>query len=194
MSKKIVKLQDVAETSSGGTPDRSNKNFYDGTIPWIKSGELPDGEILSAEEKITEEAIKMSSAKLVKSGTLLIAMYGATVGRLGILTFPATTNQAVCAIHPSSELDRDYLFYYLLSIRKDLLAASFGGAQPNISQDTLRNLLIPLPDLNEQKQKVMLLKSQFNEIERMKTSFKILLNDLKQLPTKLLEETFKNDL
>ena len=110
MNINTTRLEEVAQTSSGGTPSRGNKKFYNGKIPWIKSGELPDGEIMSVEESVTEEALEYSSAKLLLPGTLLIAMYGATVGKLGILTFPAATNQAICAIHPNDELDRDYLF------------------------------------------------------------------------------------
>ncbi len=164
MSPTLVKLHEIAVTASGGTPARGVKSFYGGDIPWIKSGELPDGEIISSEEKITHLGLESSSAKLVPSGTLVIAMYGATVGRLGILTFPAATNQAVCAITPSDKLDRDYLFYWLLSIRNSLIATSFGGAQPNISQTVIRDLEVPLYPINKQRQIAAQLKAQLAEV------------------------------
>lgn len=144
MSVETIKLGDASYTSSGGTPQRGNKLFFGGDIPWVKSGELPDGQITSTEERLTELGLEKSAAKVFDKGTLLIAMYGATVGKLGILGLPAATNQAICAIVPNSKLDSRYLFYWLLSIRQSLIDSSFGGAQPNISQSTIRNLDVPL--------------------------------------------------
>ena len=92
-------------TTSGGTPSRSNKTFYNGSIPWIKSGELKDGIINKAEEHISKDAIEKSSAKIFPKDTILIALYGATLGKLGILGIEAATNQAVCAIFKSKALD-----------------------------------------------------------------------------------------
>ena len=101
----LVRLGDICKTTSGGTPSRRNPAYYEGTIPWVKSGELPDGPVLEVAETVSEEAIKNSSAKLFPRGSLLVAMYGATIGKLGLLHFDAATNQAVCAIFPSEELD-----------------------------------------------------------------------------------------
>jgi type I restriction enzyme, S subunit len=123
-----VRLGDHARTQSGGTPSRSNRTYYEGKIPWFKSGELTDGILQDSEEHISEAALDDSSAKLVPSGTLLMAMYGATVGRLGVLSQTAATNQAICAIQPSEALDRDFLFYTLLEARAALIESSFGGA------------------------------------------------------------------
>ena len=133
-----VKLGDVCQTTSGGTPLRGTSGYYGGNIPWVKSGELNDGFIDSTEETITELGIQNSSAKLFPAGTLLIALYGATVGRLGILNMDAATNQAVCAIFTSEQIDRNFLFHYLLGKRNELVDISFGGAQPNISQEIIR--------------------------------------------------------
>ncbi|MEW6083212.1 MAG: restriction endonuclease subunit S [Chloroflexota bacterium] len=152
-----VKLSDVCETTSGGTPLRSVADYYGGDIPWVKSGELLDGWITDTEEKITKAGLASSSAKLFPAGTLLIALYGATVGRLGILGIDATTNQAVCGITPNEQLDRDFLFYYLLKQREKLIGCRTGGAQPNISQEIIRELDIPLPPLTEQKRIASLL-------------------------------------
>ncbi len=100
----IRKISDIAETSSGGTPSRDKKEYFIGSIPWVKSGELKDNTIYDTEEKITEKGLQNSSAKLFPKGTLLIALYGATVGKTGILGMDATTNQAVCAILSKRDL------------------------------------------------------------------------------------------
>jgi type I restriction enzyme S subunit len=148
----VVKVEDVAETSSGGTPNRSKKEYYGGNIPWVKSGELKDNTIYDTEEKITENGLKNSSAKLLPRGTLLVAMYGATVGKTGILGIDATTNQAVCAILPkNNSLNLSFLQYYIIFARNRWISQSSGGAQPNISQEIIRTSRIPLPKFEEQQ-------------------------------------------
>jgi type I restriction enzyme S subunit len=151
------RLGDLCRTTSGGTPSRLKPEYFGGTISWVKSGDLNDGEIVQCDESLTDQGLQFSNAKLFDSGTLLIAMYGATVGKLGILGIPAATNQAVCAIFPSPELDRRFLFHFLLSIREKLIEKSTGGAQPNISQTIVRDLKIPLPPLAEQQRIVDIL-------------------------------------
>jgi type I restriction enzyme S subunit len=158
-------LAEVSETTSGGTPLRNNLEYYNGDIAWLKSGELNDGFISKAEETITELGLKNSSAKLFPKGTLLVAMYGATTGKVGILDIPATTNQAVCAILPKAELDRDYLYWFLRQHRYEFITISKGGAQPNISQTLINRTEIPLPPIQEQKNIAQLL----TEIEIKKT-------------------------
>jgi type I restriction enzyme, S subunit len=150
-------LGEICQTTSGGTPSRSHPEYFGGTIPWIKSGDLTDGDVVACDENITEEALRNSSAKLFCKGTVLIAMYGATVGKLGLLGIDAATNQAVCGISTPDELDRMFLFYFLLSRRKKLIGQSAGGAQPNISQKIVRDLLVPLPPLPEQRRIVDIL-------------------------------------
>ena len=150
------------------TPLRDTHEYYDtGTIPWVKSGELRDGPIYETAEKITERGVKESSAKIFPAGTLLIALYGATVGKLGVLKIDAATNQAVCAIFTSHQVDRDYLFYYLLKQRDHLIDSRTGGAQPNISQDTVRNLPIPLPPLPEQ-QRIAAILARADRLRRLR--------------------------
>lgn len=153
----LIPLGEICSTTSGGTPSRSHPEYFGGAIPWIKSGNLTDGEIVDCDETITEEALRNSSAKLFQSGTVLIAMYGATVGKLGMLGREAATNQAVCGISTPDELDRWFLFYFLLSQRRKLVDQSTGGAQPNISQKIVRELLVPVPSLPEQRRIVDLL-------------------------------------
>ena len=150
-------LGEICSTTSGGTPSRSHPEYFDGAIPWIKSGDLTDGDVIACDENITEEAIRSSSAKLFPQRTVLIAMYGATVGKLGMLGMEAATNQAVCGITPPDELDRWFLFFFLLSQRQNLIRQSAGGAQPNISQKIVRELLVPVPSLSEQRRIVDLL-------------------------------------
>lgn len=189
----FVPLHKLAQTTSGGTPSRGNKSYYGGGIPWLKSGELPDGEIHSAEESVTQLGLDASSAKLLPAGTLLIAMYGATVGKLGILTFPATTNQAVCAIMPSEELDRDYLFHWLLSIRERLLEISFGGAQPNISQTVIRDLEVPWVPRNEQRQIAARLRAQLAEVETARQAAQAQLREVSRLADAIVLDSVQSN-
>jgi len=153
MNWETVKLGEIAETSSGGTPNRSIEKYWvGGSIPWIKSGQLKDCIIDGAEEYISEEGLQNSSAKFFKKGTLLLALYGATAGKLGFLGLDATTNQAICAIVPKyGNLNTKYLYYYLLTKRNEIIIDSAGGAQPNISQNYVQQIKIPLPPLPIQR-------------------------------------------
>jgi len=145
-------LESIAQTTSGGTPDRKRAEYYGGGIPWVKSGELNDSYIFATEESLSPEGLKHSSAKLLPAGTLLMAMYGATVGKTAILKMEAATNQAVCAIFPNAEkADADFLRYFLIGERQELLKQRYGGAQPNISQNVIRNLPVRYPQLPEQR-------------------------------------------
>ena len=147
----VKNLGDIADTTSGGTPLRSVSTYYGGNIPWIKSGELTDGSITKVGEFITREGLENSSAKVFPEGTVVVALYGATVGKTGILTFEAASNQAVCAVFPkTADVSNQYLFWFLRHKRQDFIDASFGGAQPNISQKVLRETCVPVPNLHLQ--------------------------------------------
>ena len=143
-------LGEIGTWQAGGTPNRSNKAYYGGNIPWLKTGDLNDGLITTIPESITEEAVSNSSAKLNPEGSVLIAMYGATIGKLGILTFPAATNQACCACVEHDAVAQMYLFYFLISQRPAFIGKGGGGAQPNISKEIIVSTKIPLPPLKEQ--------------------------------------------
>ena len=143
-------LGEIGTWQAGGTPNRSNKAYYGGNIPWLKTGDLNDGLITTIPESITEEAVSNSSAKLNPEGSVLIAMYGATIGKLGILTFPAATNQACCACVEHDAVAQMYLFYFLMSQRPAFIKKGGGGAQPNISKEIIVSTKIPLPPLKEQ--------------------------------------------
>ena len=153
MKTSAKKLGTFCKTSSGGTPSRSNNKFFEnGTIPWVKSGELKARYITKVEEYITDLAVKESSARLIEKGSLLIAMYGTTVGEISQLLFDATTNQAICSIQPDEEIcDTNYLYRFLEASKQYLLNRRVGGGQPNISQGVIKDLEIPLPPLSEQR-------------------------------------------
>ncbi len=149
----IIKIGDLFKTSSGGTPLRNKQEYYkSGTIPWLKSGEVAQGYIYSSEEFISEEGLKNSSAKLFPINSVLVAMYGATAGQVGILKFEATTNQAICAIHPNDKVIPEYLYLILKEQTQKFVDLSTGGGQPNISQTIIKDFQIPLPPLAIQQQ------------------------------------------
>ena len=184
-------LKDIFYTSSGGTPKRGNSAYYGGNIPWLKSGELNNGMVSEAEEFITEEGLKNSSAKLFPRGSLLIALYGATVGKLGILDFDSATNQAICCIYQNSNYNRDFLFYYLLYKKEYLVNQGKGGAQPNISQEIIKALKIPVPPLNEQKRIVEKIEEEFGKIDEGVEKFKSAQEQIKQYCQSVLNQQFK---
>ncbi|WP_213209312.1 restriction endonuclease subunit S [Escherichia coli] len=153
MSCRYLKIEDFCSTGSGGTPSRAKPEYYEGgDIPWIKSGDLKDSKIYEANEYITAAGLENSSAKIVEKDSILIAMYGATVGRLAILGINAATNQAICNIRPDTTIaDMKYLYYFLKSKFSYFVENAVGGAQPNISQGLIKSLEVPLPSLDEQK-------------------------------------------
>ncbi|MBR5643030.1 MAG: restriction endonuclease subunit S [Salinivirgaceae bacterium] len=187
------KLGQICETTSGGTPNRKNDAYYGGYIPWVKSGELGKGTIYDTEEKITEEAVKESSAKIFPKGTLLIALYGATIGKLGFLGVPAATNQAVCGIFENEKIDLQFLSYYLFHKRNDLIAQGTGGAQPNISQTILKNLSIPLPPLATQHQIVSRIETLFAELDKAEERLRTAQQQLKTYKQAVLNHWLNND-
>ena len=155
-------LGEVCRTSSGGTPLSSRKEFYEGgTIPWLVSGEVGQGDVREAKSFITAAGLANSSAKLFPPSTVLVAMYGATAGQAGILRFEAATNQAVCGILPNDQLIPEFLYYFLLAKKDDLVAQATGNAQPNISQAKIKGTEIPLAPLPEQQRIVALLDEAF---------------------------------
>jgi type I restriction enzyme, S subunit len=148
-----IALGSVGRWGSGGTPDRRNAGFYGGSIPWIKIGDLHDGRITVTEETITEAGLSGSSAKLVEAGTVLVAMYGASIGKLGITGMRCATNQAIAFCVPDPDLaTSEFLFQLLLYLRPTLIGQGKGGAQPNISQTVIKSMEVPLPPLDQQAQ------------------------------------------
>jgi type I restriction enzyme S subunit len=180
-------LGDICRTTSGGTPSRKRADYFLGDIPWVKSGELTDGLVSEVSEFITEEAVANSSAKLFPQGTLLIAMYGATVGKLGVLAKPAATNQAVCAIFPPPELDSKFLFWFLRFKRNYLIDQAVGGAQPNISQSILREFMVPVPPIDVQIETVAEIEKQFSRLDEAVANLQRVKANLKRYKASVLK-------
>lgn len=183
------RLGDVAKTTSGGTPDRKNENYYGGDIVWVKSGELHQHEVTKTEETITQLGLENSSAKLIPPGTILMAMYGATVGALSRLAIEAATNQAVCCITPDHTLNSDYLMGALRMLTHKLLSQRVGGAQPNISQEIVRDLLIPIAPLELQKKYSVAVV----EYHRLQTTHRESLRQADHLFQSLLHQAFSGN-
>ena len=162
-------LGSIGTWQSGATPSRLRKDYYGGNIPWLKTGDLNDDVIDSIPEFITEKALDETSVKLNPTGSILIAMYGATIGKIGILSFPATTNQACCAC-VDYKIDKMYIFYFLLSNRANFISMGGGGAQPNISKEKIVNTIFPLPTLAEQKRIVAKIEEIFAQLDAIETA------------------------
>ena len=162
-------LGSIGTWQSGATPSRLQKDYYGGNIPWLKTGDLNDGIITNIPEFITEKALKETSVKLNPTDSILIAMYGATIGKIGILSFPATTNQACCACL-DYKIDKMYIFYFLLSNRINFVSMGGGGAQPNISKEKIVNTTFPLPPLAEQKRIVSKIEELFHQLDMIEES------------------------
>ncbi|MEA4810057.1 restriction endonuclease subunit S [Macellibacteroides fermentans] len=144
-------LGNIGSWSSGATPSRSNKMYYtNGTVNWLKTGDLNDSYVDCISEKITDLALKECSVRLNPKDSVLIAMYGSTIGKIGILTTPSTTNQACCACITYSGIYNKFLFYLLMSQKEILQMKAEGGAQPNISKEKIVNFSILLPPTQEQ--------------------------------------------
>ena len=165
---KWTTLNAIGKWKAGGTPSRSIPEYYGGEIPWLKTGDLTDGLITTVEEYITRAGVENSSAHINPAGAVLIAMYGATIGKLGVLAMPCATNQACCACAVNEELvDKSYLFYYLLSQRTGFLQLGAGGAQPNISKTKIVNYPIPVPPLKEQRRIVAAIEELLKQVNAL---------------------------
>ena len=143
---KAAKVQDIALTYSGGTPTSTNRDYYDeGNIPWVNSGDLNSPIITSTSYYITEKGFNRSSAKLYPPKTILVALYGATAGKVSLLSFEACSNQAVCGVIPKENVMTTYIRYYLTSLYEHFITLSSGSARDNISQDTIKNTALSIP-------------------------------------------------
>jgi len=150
----VYRIKNLCKISSGGTPSRSRKQYYNGKIPWIKTGELKDEILFDTEEKITEEGLNNSSAKLYPVNSLVVAMYGATIGKTAKLGIESTTNQA-CAVLFDINNDiivTDFLWLYIQSQIDELKKLAYGSAQPNLNAGTIANFKVYVPDLDLQKE------------------------------------------
>ncbi len=179
MSWKEEKLGELFEITSGGTPSRDNPDFFSGNIPWFKTGDLKSYRLTNSEEFITQEALENSAAKIFPKDTVLLAMYGATIGAAGILSIEAATNQACAAFLPSKHVNPEFLYYFFLHNKQQLINKGVGGAQPNLSGRLLKDLKIPLPPLEVQK-KIAAVLEKADALRRKREEQIKRLNDLLQ--------------
>ena len=178
-----IKLGNIFEISSGGTPSKSHAEYYGGNIPWVKTGDLKSEYLYEVEDFITEEGLKNSSAKLYEPDTVLIAMYGATIGKVGILGIKTATNQACCVLPANKNMNFKFAFYEFLACKPALLVSAIGGGQPNISQDVIRKQKIAIPPLLEQNIIATYLDKKCSEIDNVISAQQkriALLQELKQ--------------
>ncbi|SDL84539.1 restriction endonuclease subunit S [Pedobacter antarcticus] len=178
-------LGEIAEWGSGGTPNRAIADYYNGTIPWVKTGDLNDGLITHSNEFITELGLQKSSAKIFPKGSVVLAMYGATIGKTGILDFDSSTNQA-CAVAKTFFNMNKFLFLFLKSEKETFIEKGKGGAQPNISQTVIKTHKIALPPLAEQERIVAKLDKHFAKVDKIK----LRISNLNKLKIKFFESLF----
>ena len=193
-----IRLATVGDWGSGATPSRTHPEYYGGDIPWLKTGDLNDDYIVHIPESITKEALEKTSVRLNPKDSVLIAMYGATIGKLGILTYPATTNQACCACLPIEGVYNKFLFYFLMSHKTAFIKRGEGGAQPNISKEKIIATLMPLPPFAEQQRIVTKIEQILPHIKEYELSESkiVQLNAVfpKQLKKSILQEAVQGKL
>ena len=158
-------LKNILEDSyAGGTPNRSREDFYGGTIPWVTSGEVNQSKIIETNEYITDLGYKNSSAKMIPKNTVLLVMYGATAGQVSMLKIPATSNQAVLAIIPCKELDKNYLYHNLRYFKERILFSAQGSGQTNLSKELVEKYKITFPTNTEEQAKIADILSTCDEV------------------------------
>jgi len=187
----------ITQVSSGGTPSREILSYWNGNIPWIKTGELLDGDIFQAEEHITEEGLANSAAKLFPLDTVLVALYGQgqTRGRTGRLMIEVATNQAGCAILPTPAiLDPRFTQYWLRSLYLEMREVVRDGAQPNWNGQMIKNIEIALPPLLEQKRIVNYLDNLQSKVDPLKQLQSETSAELDALLPSVLDKAFKGEL
>jgi type I restriction enzyme S subunit len=144
---KLFKVGHVFRTGSGTTPRSAEPGYFGGPYPWVNTGDLRDGPVRDPAKSVTAAALREYPAlRVYPPGTLVVAMYGATTGRVGITVVPACVNQACCALAPLGPVDATYAFYWFIAHRAEIVRLGSGGGQPNISQDLVRSLRIPAPE------------------------------------------------
>lgn len=188
-------LKNICKISSGGTPSRTNNDYYVGNIPWIKTGEIFWNEIFDSEEKISDSALENSSAKIFPVDTIVVAMYGmgVTRGRAGILKIEAATNQAVCALIPDKRVHYKFLFYFFMNNYEKFRAQSVGGNQLNLSGKLISKFEIGIPSISEQTEIVRLLDSFFVKEQKAKELCSVL-DKIDLIKKSILARAFRGEL
>ncbi|MDE6552279.1 MAG: restriction endonuclease subunit S [Muribaculaceae bacterium] len=174
----IKSIQSFAKTTAGGTPSKSHPEYYEnGTIKWLRSGEVCKMNIEDTELRITEIGMQNSSAKAVPENSVAVAMYGATAGQVGIIRCAMTLNQAICAIFPNNVTNSIYLYFCLTSLKNNLLKVAHGAAQPNISQSIIKTTKLPVPPLQLQEE----FAARIEQIEEQKKAVEETISTLQTL-------------
>ena len=182
--KKVTRLFSIG---SGTTPPTSNSEYYGGEIPWITTSELRESVVTSTEKTIHDETLRLFPVLAVyPAGSAAVAMYGATIGRLGILGIPATVNQACCVFSEPNGIDAWFWFYWLQCRRHYLISMSYGGGQPNLSQEILKSIRVPIPSLDEQRSIAAFLDCETAELDALVTKIHEAIERLKELRAALI--------
>ena len=193
MSWQIKKMPEVVKWSSGGTPKRTEKEYYEnGTIPWLIISDLNNSVVTTSETKITESGLKNSSAKMIPEGTLLVAMYG-SIGKLGITGIECCTNQAIAFAKELYSVTTKYMFYYLASIKSKLIQNGKGGTQKNISLTVLNSFSVPVPPIEEQRRIVSRIEELFSELDSAVETLQKTRQQLEIYRQAVLKEAFEGD-
>jgi type I restriction enzyme S subunit len=187
----IATLGELGEWTSGGTPSRTKPEYFQGTIPWFSAGELNDSYILDSKEQITEEALKVSSAKLFSKGTMLIGMYDSAAFKMGLLLRPASSNQACAAFIPKKEKLEPLFALHLFKAMKPLfLSRRRGVRQKNLSQSIIKNFEIPIPPLPLQQKFARIIE----KIESMRQSQNQSKQQIEDLFSAMMQKAFRGEL
>lgn len=174
---------------SGTTPDTNNLNYYsENGTNWLQTGDLNDGMIIKTSKHITDLAIRERGLKIYPSGSVVIAMYGATIGKVGLLNIDTTTNQACCVLPMSEDMNNRFSFYVMQASKSSLVSKSIGGGQPNISQSIIKEHKIPVPSLNEQQAIADYLDKKTSQIDSSIASLEAQRDDLNALKQSIISE------
>lgn len=192
---KLVTLAEVAKWTSGGTPASSNPKFYDGDIPWVVIGDLTESVVSETTKKISSAGLDGSSAKILPEGTVMLAMYGASIGRTGFMGKPMSTNQAIaCGTVHEDKILKEFLLYFLQSQKQDFIYAGKGGAQPNISQGVVKEWPIALPPLKEQAEIVSEIERQLSYLDSSQRMTEQIKSGAENFRRSLLQAAFTGQL
>lgn len=193
---KNYKIDECCKVGSGGTPSRKHPEYYEGSIPWIKTGEIDWNDILDAEEKISDAAVQDSSAKIYEPGVVLVAMYGmgVTRGKAAILRVQAATNQAVCVLQPKNDLLNRYLFYYFMYNYWNIREKSVGGNQLNLSATIIKNFDILIPSIDEQSEIIRILDGLLAKEKAAKEVAESVLDQIETMKKAVLVRAFRGEL
>lgn len=179
-------ISELVEVIVGGTPNTTKDEYWNGNIPWLSSGELNNGLVTKAKKYITESGLKNSSAKIMKANTVLLAMTGATLGKMGFLTFNSTGNQSIAGFQPNDNYNSKFLFYVLLFNKNTILSMAGGAAQQGINKASIESLIFSFCSLEEQTKIANFLSSIDEKIELVNTQ----IQDIQEYKKGLLQQLF----